>query len=333
MNPLVLKTVDALWPAALTIAKAGAFLLRFRRQDPRPLILRPGGMGDLILLCVAAEQLGCDPKDFFWVIERRSGVWARHLGLDHICYDDHLAVQHWKIAGRFKIVINSEQFFGLSQATAKLACGRGSMLTCFDTNRAAQSAGRHVAYDPDRAHEAVMFQALLAAALGLKARVPAEPAPRPRTAPPLEKPIFGLGGLQSESRAFTEEDWTRFIRGHVGEDAFWLASSELDRAMARRLANRFPGQAEVFEGGFDSLCRLIQRAKEVFTVDSGFLHVASYYGTPVTGLFTSGRDRKWAALGPGSRALFRADLACRPCVWFGQAPTCTHHFACKELQF
>ena len=75
MDPLTLKKMDgALWPAAVAVAKAGAFLLRARRQDPRPLILRPGGMGDLILLCVATEELGCDPRRFFWVIERRSSV-------------------------------------------------------------------------------------------------------------------------------------------------------------------------------------------------------------------------------------------------------------------
>jgi ADP-heptose:LPS heptosyltransferase len=89
----------------------------------------------------------------------------------------------------------------------------------------------------------------------------------------------------------------------------------------------------VFERGFDDLCGLIQRAEEVLTVDGGFLHIASYYGVPVTGLFTSGRDRKWAALGQGSRTLLREGLDCRPCVWFGQAPRCEHGFACKEISF
>ena len=86
MDPLTLKKMDgALWPGAVAAAKAGAFLWRARRQDPRLLIVRPGGMGDLILLCVAAENLGWDPRCFFWVIERRSSAWARHLGLDHVC--------------------------------------------------------------------------------------------------------------------------------------------------------------------------------------------------------------------------------------------------------
>lgn len=334
MDPLTLKKMDGvLWPVAMAVAKAGAFCLRARRQDPRPLILRPGGMGDLILLCVAAEDLGWDPRRFFWVIERRSSAWARHLGLDHVCYDEHTVAQHARIAGRFAVAINSEQRFGLSQATAALACGSGARLTCFATNRAAAWAGARVAYDPDGAHESVMFRNLLAAALDLPTAAGAEPPVRPRMAPATEKPVVGLSGLQSESRTFSEEEWARFIEARIGGESFWVASSPIDRAAARGLARRFAGRAEVFEGGFDDLCGLIQRAERVLTVDGGFLHIASYFGVPVTGLFTSGRDRKWAALGRGSRALLREGLACRPCVWFGQAPPCAHGFACKEIQF
>jgi hypothetical protein len=289
-------------------------------------------MGDLILLCVAVENLGRDPRQFFWVIERRSSAWARHLGLDYVCYDEHMAAQHARIAGRFSVVINSEQRFGLSQATAALACGKGGRLTCFETNRAAGWAGLRVTYDPDGAHEAVMFQNLLAAALGLPA-ASWEPPVRPRMAPAVEKPMVGLGGLQSESRTFSEEEWARFIRARIGGKLFRVASSPIDRPAARRLALGFPGQAEIFEGSFDDLCGLIERSEEVLTVDGGFLHIASYYGVPVTGLFTSGRDRKWAALGQGSQALLREGLACQPCVWFGQAPRCAHGFACKEISF
>jgi hypothetical protein len=67
------------------------------------------------------------------------------------------------------------------------------------------------------------------------------------------------------------------------------------------------------------------------TVDGGFLHIASYYGVPVTGVFTSGRESKWAALAPGSRMVRRDDLECRPCTWFGQVAACKNQYACKKL--
>jgi glycosyl transferase family 9 (putative heptosyltransferase) len=333
MDTLALRRIDrAFWPAALIAAKIGSWCLRYRRQDPRALILRPGGMGDLIVLCIAVEQLGFDPRDFFWVIEKRSSVWARHLGLDYACYDDGLVKQNWKLAGRFATIVNSEQFFGLSQATAAIACGRRSTLVCFASNRAAAWAGRRVVYDPDRSHEAREFQRLLVAAMDVVPNIPDEPE-RSRRFVAVEKPVVGLGGLQSESRAFSEEEWARFIESWAGASSFWIASSETDRPLARRLAARFSDRAELFEGSFDALCDRIARSEEVFTVDGGFLHIASYYGVPVTGVFTSGRDGKWAALAPGSRMVRRSDLACQPCTWFGQVPACTHQFACKELDF
>jgi ADP-heptose:LPS heptosyltransferase len=227
-------------------------------------------------------------------------------------------------------VINSEQHFGLSQAAALLACGRESTVVCFNSNRAARSARRRVVYDPDRSHECVEFQRLLVAALGVVPNIPSEPE-RTRMWEAAEPPMVGLGGLQSESRAFTEDEWERFIRAWAGRASFRIASSETDRPLARRLAARFPAQASLFEGSFDKLCDLIGRSEEVFTVDGGFLHIASYYGVPVTGVFTSGREGKWAPLAPGSRTVRRTDLACQPCTWFGQVPVCPHRYACKDV--
>jgi hypothetical protein len=56
----------------------GSLLGRLRCLEGRPLILRPGGMGALILMCVVSEELGYDPREFFWVIERLGAApWAR----------------------------------------------------------------------------------------------------------------------------------------------------------------------------------------------------------------------------------------------------------------
>jgi hypothetical protein len=334
MGEFLLRNIDSvLWPAATLTGRIGSLLGRFRRADERPLVVRPGGMGDLILFCVAAEDLGLDPRKFFWLIEQRSSAWAQHLGLDYVCYDDGIPGACWRLAGRFAAVVNSEQFYGLAQATALLALGRGATLTCFSTNRAAGWANRKVAYDPDREHEVSAFQKLLAAALGPRDVKLNDRPRRLRTSAATELPIVGLGGLQSVTRAFSEAQWTRFIESWIGRGEFWIASSEIDRPMASALCARFPTQARGFEGSFSKLCGLIQGSAQVLTVDSGFLHIASYYGVPVTGLFTSGREHKWAPLAPGSRMVRRSDLACQPCTWFGQVPPCPHRLACKELDF
>jgi ADP-heptose:LPS heptosyltransferase len=330
----VLNGIDRLlWPAAVAIAQVGSAVFRFRNRETRPLIVRPGGMGDLILLCVAVEELGYDPRSYLWAIEGRSSVWARHLGLDYFSYDAGIVKHHWKTAGRFATVINTEQLYGLAQATAMLARGRAATLTCFDSNRGSSVADRKVAYDPDRGHEAVEFQKLVAAAMGVDGFRPPPVPRRRRSEPACEMPIVGIAGLQSPSRALSEQQWADLIRPWIGGGSFRIASSKTDRAFALALARRFEGRADVFEGEFQELCRLIRRSSEVFTVDGGFLHIASYYGVPATAVFTSGRDSKWAPLAPGSRVIRRQDLGCQPCTWFGRVPPCKHKFACKEVTY
>src|ERR1043166_6030136 len=118
-----------LWAAAVRFGTLGASLFVLRK-DPasRPLMVRPGGMGDLILLCVAVEALGLTTDRFFWLIEQRSAPWARRVGLEFSCYDDSPLRTHLRLAGRHPLVINTEQRFGLSQATAILTRQRGGTI-------------------------------------------------------------------------------------------------------------------------------------------------------------------------------------------------------------
>jgi hypothetical protein len=290
----------------------------------RPLIVRPGGMGDLILLCIACEELGIDLQQPLWLIEQRSRAWAEHLGLDYLCYDSAPLETHWRIAGRFRRVINSEQRFGLSQATALLARRTGGRLVCFDTNRAAGWADERVSYDRDVAHEVGEFSRLVG---GHRCRLE-----RTRKHPVAGRPVAGIGGMQSPARAFSADQWEAFLKTWAADDRFYLAGAEPDRAFILELARRFDGQAEPFLHSFRELCHAIARSPRVFTVDSGFAHIASYYAIPSTVIFTSGRDAKWAAIAPGSVIVRRKDLSCQPCTWFGQVPECTNNYACKEVR-
>jgi ADP-heptose:LPS heptosyltransferase len=301
----------------------------FRRPEQRPLVLRPGGMGDLILAQVALEELGVDPQGIDWLIERRSAPWARHAGLPHSCYDHRLIRTLAAIAGTRKTVVDSEQRFGLSQALSLVAVGRGGALVGFDTNRGSRFASQRVAYDADGTHETVMFRTLFGAAL----RVPGttEARPRPRLRPPTAPPLVAISGQQSPTRALSLERWASLLAAWAGDRPFGLAAAPADREFADRLLERFPGQASPFSEEFDGLCARIASAEELFSVDGGPVHIASYYGVPTTAVFTSGRSGKWAPLPHGSRVLVRDDLFCQPCTLFGQTPPCPYGLACHEL--
>jgi ADP-heptose:LPS heptosyltransferase len=289
-------------------------------------------MGDLIILCAAAEELDLDPKSFFWLIEKRSSLWAEHLGLDYLCYDASRSTT-LRIAAQFDLVINSEQYFGLSQAAAIAARSRRGKLASFATNRASSFADVCVAYDPYASHEIVEFARLLSTALGMDRNLDDGLPHRTRREPPTAPPIVGIGGTLSPSRALSTDLWFNIIEQWRNGRCILLSGAGSDRPVMEQLAARLGSAARIFSGSFSELCTTMARSEEVLTMDSGFQHIASYYGIPSLTIFTSGRETKWAPLAAGSKIIRRSDLECQPCTLFGQVPPCPNNLACKELHY
>lgn len=322
-----LKTLDR-WLSRPALAVGRLLPRPARAQDERPLIVRPGGMGDLICMCMALESLGLDPRTVSWLIETRSRPWADHLGLGARCYDaEPLATL--REAGRYRVVVNSEQRYGLAQATALALTGRGGRVTCFDSNRGRASATAVVPFDDVGTHEVRAFQRLLIAGLGLSS---AEPSlQRPRLRPASGPPIVAIAGLQYPTRRLPQATWVRIARHVVGGRQVAVCSAPEDRAFAREVQAALGSQAQLLEGSFSDLCQAIARAERLLTLEGGMLHVASYYGVPATAIFTSSPERKWAPLAAGS-AMIRTDgLPCQPCSRFGHTPPCPHDLACQRL--
>ena len=332
MRPASLKLVDRwLYRGALP---AGWLLSRLlpRATRERPLIVRPGGLGDLVCVCMAVEDLGADPRAFDWLIEERSRPWAEHLGIRFTCYDRDAPALVWRAArSGYRVVINTEQRFGLAQAAALALTAREGRLTCFDTSRGARWASEVVAYDRDGSHEVLEFRRLLAAALSLKE--PDSLSARPRARPGTGPLVVGLAGTGCASRSLSREAWTRLVAAWAGSKPFVVTAAPPDRPLAHALAGAFPGQGRVHEGPFSRVCEAIANAPRCLTVDGALVHVASYYGVPATAVFTSGIHTKWAPLASGSELVRRDDLSCQPCARFGQVPPCPHGLVCKQVDY
>ena len=145
-----LKRFDRLlWPLAACLAAIGRRLPGRGEPAGRVLIVRPGGLGDLVLCCIACEMLGRDPREFVWLIEKRTEPWARHLGLDYACYD-RIDRRSLGLRARFPLVINSEQRFGLAQATALLALAPGGVRLYLPERLPATSGPRTTSPTPFR---------------------------------------------------------------------------------------------------------------------------------------------------------------------------------------
>jgi len=302
--------------------------LNLKKGSERPLILRPGGLGDLILSQIAIENLGKSAQAFDWLIEKRSEAWAKQNNLNYFCYDDGI---NWtrKIFGKYELVINTEQLFGLSQAVGLLAKSSSGKIYSFATNRGVFSS-KKIPYDWQDSFEVDEFAKLFAVAL----KLPPPPlfCDRKRTIPATDAPLLGIAGLQSPSRTFSVEQLAAMIRPWSKGEKFKILAAPADREFADHFLKLFPGQAEIIAGKFSDACDAIARSERLFSVDGGMVHIATYFGVPTTAVFTSGRDKKWAPRAVGSESIFRADLMCRPCTKFGQVPECPFNYACKNLR-
>ena len=329
MQTSFLKSLDAgLYPGACLLASVAP--KPARPPSESVLILRPGGLGDLICADIALQELALDARDFTWLIESRSQPWAAFRGLPHVCYDAHPLKSLRQVRARHALVINTEQLYGLAEAYALLARAKGGRVFSFDTNRGAAWSDAAVAYDWKDRHETIEFGRLFASALD-------RPPPgtsrlsRPRLDPASGPPLVLIAGRQSPSRRLNLEAWAARVAAWHGERRFLIGAAPEDADFADELTHRFDGLAGRFAGSFDELCRQISRSVEILTMDGGAVHIASYFGVPTLALFTSGRDRKWHPLGEGSRILRRHDLSCQPCTRFGQVPPCPYGYACLKL--
>ncbi len=301
-----------------------------RKYSNKTLVLRPGGMGDLICADIAIDVLGLTSHNFTWLIEKRSEPWARYRQLSYLCYDKKFIHTFTHIIRRYAQVINTEQYYGLAQAYALLAKRKNGRLVSFSTNRSASWSDLTVSYDWRDAHETVEFGRLFSAALGLGSPSD-QPLLRARLFPADRPPLVLLAGLQSRSRRLTPEQWTTIIAGWHRNRTFLIAAAPQDSALADKLTSNFKSLASRFSGTFPELCNQIARSEEILTMDGGSVHIASYFGVPTLALFTSGRDHKWSPLAQGSMILRRSDLSCQPCTKFGYVPPCPHRYACCQL--
>jgi ADP-heptose:LPS heptosyltransferase len=331
----LLKSIDPFfWP----IARVFGALLRHlpRRNRHKILLVRPGGLGDLICLHLALLRVGIDPSKCQWLIEKRSEPWAKLHGLPYECYDSGLIKTLLKWAGRFEQVVDTEQRFGLSGVMALACAAPGAPTFGFRTNRASRLLSVSCDYDPYREHEIDSFERLMKMFLErltpeTRALIDTHLTHTPNMESKVgAKPVIGIAGLQVPSREFSLSQWAAWTRGWVRDRDFSIVAAPPDLEFAKSLAEAFPGQATVQCGNFEENCQTIASASEVFTVDGGMVHIASFYGIPTTAVFTSGRVEKWAPRAPNSQVIKRYDLSCQPCAIFGQVPKCPHGFACKD---
>ncbi|MCD8352159.1 MAG: hypothetical protein LUC93_16260 [Planctomycetaceae bacterium] len=330
--PGFLKKIDplcskVLLPAAEFISRRGFFSKKL--SLPTPLIIRPGGLGDLVCCHMALESLGLDPTDFNWLIERRSAAWARHHGFSYQCYDQ-MNLRDWADGiGKYETIINTEQYYGLSQITALAMLKKEGRLYSFDSNLGKRAAICNSRYSQNDDHETVLFAELFAMAL----HVPysgTSIAFRERIIAERDYVLLALGGGDAPSRRLTAVQWADFAKAVVRNRKLIVSCSVKEKDLLEDIKILLP-EAEIIDNDFESFIKCLSRAAQVVTIDSGAVHIASYYGVPTTVLFTSGQDKKWAPIAESSTIHLNNEAYCRPCTIWGQTSPCLNNYQCKNI--
>lgn len=334
-NPALLKALDPnLWPVAVAIGKFLSRKVHHSGESDQIALIRPGGLGDLVLLTMAIEDMSLPMGFFRFFIESRAVSWAKQLGLDYIVIDRGILKALKSHRGRYKTVVNTEQRFGLSQAFAQAITSPGGSIFGFSTLRAAKKLTRAIPYDPRNQHEVDEFTRLLKSSLPPHNR-PLMSHHRERARPALDYFAISVSGLQILSRNFTVDRWLELIKDHAHQPARILAAPS-ERAFAQALGttlrHRLAIKVDIVQGSLPEVIRVLQQAQFLLGIEGGMTQIASYYGVPTAAIFTSSQDKKWAPLAVGSSVLRRHDLPCQPCALYAQVPPCPHQFACKNTK-
>ena len=132
MRTLFLKKIDffaQLAPTTFNFSKPST------ASRQKTCIIRPGGLGDLVVMTRACRDLGLALEDFDWIVECRNASWLKYLSIPYLRYDN--AAELRQIIGRYgsyQRVIVSEQYHGLATILAQFLASRDGEVIGFGSN-------------------------------------------------------------------------------------------------------------------------------------------------------------------------------------------------------
>jgi ADP-heptose:LPS heptosyltransferase len=299
----------------------------------RILLIRPGGLGDMVLLSPMAAAL-CSKfgKPVDVLCEKRNAGAAQMIGLfDRIYLYDRPFELIQCLRQKYDVVIDTEQWHRLSAIIGRIS--RAPIRIGFDTNDRRKVFTHPVAYSHDD-YEVQSFFNLL----------------RPLSG---ESVVLGPNGpfmtarheIPKDIKELPEEDRKRLIcvapgasvpERRWGMDKFAdvanhfahknyrivLLGSAAEKNVLCRLAKEIKGAVDLSgKTPLPETAAVLKASRLLLTPDSGLLHVARAVGTPTVSLFGAGIEKKWAPRGK-RHVVLNKHLPCSPCTKFGYTPKC-----------
>ena len=303
------------------------------------LIIRPGGIGDAILLIPAINAL----KDKFPDIQitilaeiRNSSAFKLCPFVDEVLHYDKPGELLKALRGNYDVVIDTEQWHRMSAVVARLTGAPVSI--GYATNERKKLFTHPVSYSHDD-YEADSFLSLLAP-LGIaetsEITTPFLVVPetsKNKAATLLESlecgpfvAIFpgasiperrwGSDKFAAVAQRLSAEGVAVVVVGGKGEGA------DGDRIIDGRYGLNLAGKTSLVE-----TAAIIEKSSVLLSGDSGILHIGVGLGGPTVSLFGPGIAKKWAPRGD-RHIVFNIKLPCSPCTRFGYTPKCPINARC-----
>lgn len=342
MNIRLMKKLDAV----IGYIAASTLPAPVRRELSSPvnsiLLIRPGGIGDAVLLALAICSLTKIWSAIHITVlaeQRNAGVFPLIPGVDRLlCYDRPRDLIK-ALRCSYDTVIDTEQSHRLSAVVARFVSA--PVKIGFDTNERRRMFTHPVPYSHDD-NEAVSFSHLLEP-LGIQAGAVEMAAPF-LSIP--EAAAFKAAGLLESlhgepfvvvfpGASIPERRWgaDRFRQVAEVMSAFGIkvvvVGGKEDRQQGEVIVG---GRLGLNLAGLTSLSEtaaVIQKSLILVSGDSGVLHIAVGLGIPTVSLFGPGRTKKWAPQGD-HHVVINKGLPCSPCTTFGTTPPCPINARCMQ---
>ena len=308
------------------------------------LLIRPGGIGDAVLLLPAIHSLKENFPDAHIDIlceKRNADIFNLSGDINHI-YLYNKGFELFKcIWNRYDVVIDTEQWHRLSAIVAYLT--KAPIRMGFDTNERGRLFTHRTAYGQDD-YEVYSFLHLIA----------------PITEKPLsfdvnksfidtERILLSyssfLKGIKNNEEyiaifpgaSVKEKRWGGEKYGQVAkvfQDRGYkiiIFGSHADTEDAAKIKEYADNSLDLTgKTSLKEVAAILKYCKLLITADSGLMHIAYGVGTPTVSLFGSSREKKWAPRGE-KYIVINKHLHCSPCTKFGYTPHCNRNVECLSL--
>lgn len=338
MSGGILKLLDRWIGQALTRTLPAAGQSRATATG-RLLVIRPGGIGDLVHL---APLLDClrylYPSAGIEVLaeSRNAGVLPLCSPVSRVWRYDHRSELLSVLRSRYDLVIDTEQWHRLSAVVARLI--RSDRKIGFATNERRRMFTDAIPYHQDD-YEVDSFLHLLKPLTGEGGEWSAPYLKVPEVATRRAAELLATTGrprvVLFPGASIPERQWgaERFadlagrLRGE-GVSVVVVGGRE-DQRQGELIANRAGALNLAGRTSLVETAAVIGVSDLLVSGDSGILHIAVGLDVPTVSLFGPGRARKWAPRG-SRHIVLNKELSCSPCTTFGNTPPCPIEARCLQ---